>query len=125
LTISHSETFFNVKSWNIPRKDYGAKFSSAVPDCITRGVATNCCLEGPDWVLGNTFSPGGQCSTGTTHLGRLRRLSLWRFSSTLDRDTADLIQCWRQPCFKQELGQGKRFLLINISMTQCIIFLAV
>lgn len=68
-------------------------------------------------MLGNTFSPGGQCSAGTIYPERQKILGLWRFSSRLDRDTAELIQCWRQPCFKQELGLGKRSLLINISMT--------
>lgn len=54
---------------------------------------------------------------GTIYPERQKILSLWRFSSRLDRDTAEPIRCWRQPCFKQELGLGKRSLLINISMT--------
>lgn len=116
-TVEKLDSFPFRKSWNIPRKDYRAKFSSSVPDCITRGMATNCCLGGSVWILENTFSPGGQRSSGTTYPERLRRLSLWRFASSLDRDAAELIQCWRQPCFQQALGLSKRSLLINISVT--------
>lgn len=43
---------FFVKSWNIPRKNGGAKFSSSVPDSVTRGMATNHCSGSSDWILG-------------------------------------------------------------------------
>lgn len=76
---------FYVKSWTIARKDDGAKFSSTVPDNITREMATNCCLGGSAWMVGNAFSPGGQCRTGATYTERLSCLSLWRFSRPLDK----------------------------------------
>lgn len=76
---------FYVKSWTIARKDDGAKFSSTVPDSITREMATNCCLGGSDWMVGNAFSPGGQCSTGATYAERLSSLSFWKFSRQLDK----------------------------------------
>lgn len=65
-SFSIRDFFLVAKPLNISRKDYGAKFSSTVPDCITRGMATN---GGSDQMLGNSFSTEDQCSTGTIQKG--------------------------------------------------------
>lgn len=92
---------FFAKSWNIARKNGGAKFSSLVPDGVTRGMATNCCSGSSDWML-RYFLTRKPVQYWSNLSKKAEKSQSVECSRQLDRGTAELIQSWRLTCFKQE-----------------------